>query len=151
MTTIAATRHALAGDTMVHIESIGATYPAIKVRRIKGNPCGAAGDAGDCTRMLDWAETGFAEKKRPKFTCPPGAPDEAMLLILQADGIYLMTQNDPYPEQIAADYYAIGSGGPAALGALYAGATLEQAMDIACVVDPYTRGPITVLKLVDGA
>lgn len=37
--------------------------------------------------------------------------------------------------------YAIGSGGAFALGALYAGATPHQAMDIACKVSAYSAPP----------
>lgn len=147
MTTIAATREALAGDTMVSMEAKGMQYPALKVRKIKGKLYGAAGDAGDCVRFLDWAESGFHEKKKPKFTVDPGDEDEALMLMLDEEGIHIMSTTDPYPEMIAGDYYAIGSGGKAALGALFAGAGLEKAMDIASAVDPYTRAPFTILKL----
>lgn len=40
-------------------------------------------------------------------------------------------------------YYAIGTGGDYALGALYAGATPEQAADIAAINDSKTAGPFT--------
>lgn len=149
MTTIAATRTHMAADTLVYLESTGTAYRAIKVRKHGGRIFGAAGDAGDCTRFLDWAESNFAEKKRPKFSVAAGVEGEAMLLMLDKDGIHIMTTDDPYPEQVAADFYAIGSGGDAALGALYAGATLDKAMEIACAVNPHTREPITVLALDD--
>ncbi len=149
VTTIAATRDALAGDTMVYMESKGAKYPAVKVRKVKGKIYGAAGDAGDCTRFLDWAETGFNEKKRPKFEVSGGEEDEALLLMLDEGGVFLMATTDPYPELVAADFYAIGSGSKAAMGALHAGASLERAMEIASAVDPYTREPFTILKLND--
>ena len=41
-------------------------------------------------------------------------------------------------------YYAIGTGGDIALGALYAGATPEQAADIAAINDSKTAGPFTI-------
>lgn len=40
-------------------------------------------------------------------------------------------------------YYAIGTGGDYALGALYAGANPEQAADIAAINDSKTAGPFT--------
>ena len=40
-------------------------------------------------------------------------------------------------------YYAIGTGGDYALGALYAGVTPEQAAEIAAVNDSKTAGPFT--------
>ena len=147
MTTIAATRDAIAGDRMVSIENKSTWYPTPKVRRIKGALIGAAGDGGDCVRFLDWAETGFAPSKRPKFVTRSDDEDCATLLMLTAEGIYFMMQDDPCPERVSSDFYAIGSGGKAALGALHAGATLERAMEIAFQIDPYTRPPFDILKL----
>jgi ATP-dependent protease HslVU (ClpYQ) peptidase subunit len=147
MTTIAATRTQIAGDSMVILEAKSMQYPTIKVRKIKGKLFGAAGDGGDCTRFLDWAETGFNEKKRPKFSTQAGTEHEAILLVVDEEGIKFMSTTDPYPEIVAMDFYAIGSGGKAAWGALYAGATLDQAMEIASAVDPYTRAPFTILTL----
>ena len=101
MTTVAATRKALAGDSMVWVESKGIWYPARKIRRLKTSIVGAAGDAGDCTRLMDWAEQGFNDKKKPKFQVEAGDEDEAILLLLNADGIHMMSTTDPYPELIA--------------------------------------------------
>ena len=150
MTTIATTREALAGDSMVIMEAKSAHYPTVKVMRTKEGLFGAAGDAGDCTRFLDWARADFSEKKKPKFTEEPGSEDEALLLMVDKEGIYVMSQSDPRPELVAMDFYAVGSGSKAAMGALYAGAALEKAMEIASAVDPYTRGPFTILKLKEG-
>lgn len=147
MTTIAATRNSIAGDRMVFVENKHIWYPTIKVRRVKGGVAGAAGDGGDCTRFLDWAEEGFNEKKRPKFTTPPGDDEEAGLLLVTHDGIFYMGTSDPCPELIAADFYAIGSGGKAAHAALSAGLSLEDAMKMAYEIDPYTRPPFDILEL----
>lgn len=147
MTTIAATMEAIAGDRMVIDESKGTWYPAFKVRRIKGAVIGAAGHSGDCVRFMDWAEAGYPEKKRPKFEEEPGAEDAVQLLVVNAAGIHLMDTGDPYPELVAKDFYAIGSGGKAAMSALYIGKTLLEAMDAAWYCDPYTRPPFDVLPL----
>lgn len=146
MTTIAATREALAGDRMVYDEGRGAWYPALKVKRFKDMVVGAAGDSSDCMRFIDWAEEGFNPKKKPKFECAD-TEEAATILVLKEDGIYIMSCTDPYPEFIAADYYAIGSGSKAALGALYSGKSLAEAMDIAHAVDPYTRPPFDILPI----
>jgi len=42
--------------------------------------------------------------------------------------------------------YAIGTGAPFAIGALEAGASLEEAIDIAVANDIYTGGPIQVMR-----
>jgi ATP-dependent protease HslVU (ClpYQ) peptidase subunit len=44
-------------------------------------------------------------------------------------------------------FFAIGSGAPAAMGAMHAGKNAIDAVKIACKVDPYTRGPVRSLKL----
>jgi ATP-dependent protease HslVU (ClpYQ) peptidase subunit len=96
---------------------------------------------------MDWAEAGFAEKKRPKFVSTPDKDDEAALLMVTKKGIFYMLASDPYPELVDTNFFAIGSGGKVALGALHAGATLEEAMEIAHRVDPYTRPPFDILTL----
>lgn len=146
MTTIAATKDELAGDRMVWDEGRGAWYPAMKVKRLKNMVVGAAGDSSDCMRFLDWAEEDFNQKKKPKFDCAD-TDEAATILIVKAEGIFIMSCSDPYPEFVAADYYAIGSGGKAALGALYSGKSLEEAMSIAHAIDPYTRPPFDFLPL----
>lgn len=147
MTTIAATMDAIAGDRMVTDDTTGTWYPAIKVRRIKGAVVGASGDSGDCIRFLDWAEAGFPEKKKPKFAIDSASESAARLLLVNAQGIHMMDSDDPYPELVAKDFYAIGSGSKGAMGALYAGKSLLDAMDIAFACDPYTRPPFDVLPL----
>lgn len=147
MTTIAATLTHIAGDRMVSDEMKGTWYPSIKVKRVKGALVGAAGDAGDCVRMMDWAETEFNPKKKPKFETPAGAEGAVTMIYLTAEGIHMMSQDDPYPEKVAEGTYAIGSGGKAAWGALLAGLPLDKAMEIAHNVDPYTRPPFDILAL----
>jgi len=135
---------------MVFDETSGTWYPALKVRRLKNAVIGAAGDAGDCIRMLDWAEGGFNEKKRPKFTQPSDSDSSVVLLLLNSDGIHVMSQTDPHPEKVADATYAVGSGGKAAWAALQCGKTLLEAMEMAHSVDPYTRPPFDILALEEG-
>lgn len=54
-----------------------------------------------------------------------------------------------HPDKIELPFYAIGSGAKAALGALHMGATAEEAVRIACEVDPYSRPPIKKMTLAD--
>lgn len=146
MTTIACTREAMGSDTFVSSDN-GVSYPARKIARVKGDVIGAAGDSGDCLRFLDWAKHDFAEKKRPKFAIASGEEGEAHILLLNAEGIFTMSTSDPYPEEVLSAYWAIGSGGDAALGALAQGATLEEALEIAARFDMHTKAPFHVEKL----
>lgn len=146
MTTIAATRTEIAADTLVTFDGQGVARIE-KLRRIGDAIAGAAGNAGDCTRLLDWAAGGFSEKGRPDFSCPHGDDDEAILLILSPRGLFLMSASDPHPERLTNKFYAVGSGGKLAIGALAMGASIKRAMRIAAAHDPYTRGPFTRMSL----
>lgn len=146
MTTIIATRKAMGSDTMVSNPDTGLYYPARKIVRVKGDLIGAAGDSGDCLRFMDWAKHDFSEKKKPKFTVTDG-DQEAQVLILNAEGLFMMCPTDPYPEQIESEFWAIGSGADAALGALAMGATLEQALEVAARFDNFTKAPFRVEAL----
>jgi len=42
--------------------------------------------------------------------------------------------------------YGVGSGSPYAMGALYAGVSVEKALDIATINDIYTSGPYQIVK-----
>jgi hypothetical protein len=146
MTTIVATLEGMGADTMV--SKIGGFYPAKKIVRIKGDIIGAAGDAGDCTRFLDWAKHDFSDKKKPKFNVV-GTDEESEILLVNEQGIFTMCTTDPYPELIEAPFWAIGSGGKAARGAYLRDPTItiEEALAIAAQVDENTRAPFTILRL----
>jgi ATP-dependent protease HslVU (ClpYQ) peptidase subunit len=76
-----------------------------------------------------------------------GERDEAVLLILNSEGLFTMSTTDPYPEMITSDCYAIGSGGDAARAAIMCGKSMEEALAIAAQIDMHTRAPFTILKL----
>lgn len=56
---------------------------------------------------------------------------------------YELDQHGPVPVA-GFDYWAAGSGGSAALGALHAGVGAAKAVEIACKIDLYSGGPVTV-------
>jgi ATP-dependent protease HslVU (ClpYQ) peptidase subunit len=72
----------------------------------------------------------------PDFTC----------LVLRASGLW---EYGPYcvGEKVAEEFYAVGSGCKAALGAMHMGASARRAVQIACEVDPYTMGPVHTMRL----
>lgn len=51
--------------------------------------------------------------------------------------------------QIKKNYYAIGSGGAYAIGAMEAGAKAKLAVEIACMYDIYSSEPIETMMLLD--
>lgn len=146
MTTIVATKDAIGADTLVVVEG-QAPYHTKKVIAHKGSLYGAAGDGGDCTRMIEWAKRGFDMESKPKFRSKPGSEGEATLLVVNKEGIFIMMASDLFPELVDSPFYAIGSGAGAALGAMDMGADIEKALEVAAKYDSNTGAPFTILKL----
>lgn len=132
-------------DSKVSVDSLGIDYPAIKIMRGKDCIAGAAGNAGDCSRFLEWAKDGFKGKEPNWFAKLQSAEEYLLGLVLKDDGIYIFMPGDPM-ERIEADFFAIGSGSKAARVALLLGKTPEEALELAFQVDPGCGGPIQVLK-----
>ncbi len=61
---------------------------------------------------------------------------------------FVNVHQSPYPSPLFTPC-AMGSGGDYALGAVYAGATLEQAVNIAAKLDVYTGGPVKLYDIPD--
>lgn len=115
-------------------------FPARKIVKHKGELIGCAGEAHQEEAWLAWYTGGRKGK-------PP--PDEELsILILRKTGlIYIDTASTEIP--VTREFHAIGSGAPAALGALLAGKTAEEAVAIAILVDPQSGGDIQVFNLKD--
>lgn len=147
MTTIAANLETMAADSKVMLDS-GVSYRTIKITRVKKMIVGAAGDGGDCTRVLEWAERDFKDPK-PKWASKATDDQAFWALILKPDGLYFLTQDDPHPEKMDEPHFAIGSGGKAARLAMNLGKTPEEAVALACQVDENSGLPVQVLSLKD--
>lgn len=152
MTTIAVSLPdgVMVSDSKVTLEHKGIDYPAVKIIKKAGMLIGAAGHSGDCTRFMKWAASKFQDKE-PKWAEEEGNEDSIIGIVLKDDGVYVWSQGDPEPEKVEADRFAVGSGGKAARAAMLMGATPEQAVEIACKVDPYSALPLQVLKLKNGS
>lgn len=136
----------MVSDSKVSLDHKGVDYPAVKIIKRAGMLIGASGHAGDCTRFMKWAAGKFQDKE-PKWAEDEGTEDSVMGIVLKDDGIYVWSQGDPEPERVEAPFYAIGSGGKAARAAMFMGASVEQAVEVACKVDPYSALPLQILKL----
>lgn len=71
-------------------------------------------------------------------------------LMLALDGQVFQIEADGTVLQDVSGLYGIGTGAAYALGALQAGATEQEAMQIASMFDIYTRPPFQILKQVRG-
>lgn len=153
MTTIAYRNGVIAADsqTTVDTEAGGARYfKCIKLfRKIVKHAStheeevvlATAGESFSSLVFVDWYGSG---KDAPEILVHGEA--DFTVLALTKDGLF---EYDKWcrGEKIAEPFYAIGSGAKAALGAMHAGVSAKRAVEIACMVDPYTRAPVTVWSL----
>lgn len=137
MTTIACNRGEMAADGRVTDD--GETFPALKVHKINGAIYGSAGLHAATVRFIEWARKG--EEGKPRLA------KDFTGMKLTTEGIFVISRDDPVWMRCEADYFAIGSGGPYALGAMAFGATPLQAVQTAMKWDIYSGGEPTVLSL----
>jgi hypothetical protein len=142
LTTIIATKDRMVSDSKITQESKnGDTYfEGPKLCRKGAAILGTAGDSILGDKFVGW----YGTKKRKPQGFGKGADFEA--LVLEETGLYHF---DEYlsRNKVNREWFSVGSGASAALGALYAGATPEQAIEIACKVDPHSGLPLQTLKL----
>ena len=147
MTTIAATnihtrgrqkvRAQMSADTFTHTKVSGLYVQ--KIERIGTTLVGCAGPSVLCQRFLHWRRNGG---RAPVWK--EAEPFEA--LVLDATGLFVFYSGCA-PERVTTPWFAIGSGRQYALGALAQGATTEEAVEIACKFDPYSKTPVETLLL----
>jgi ATP-dependent HslUV protease subunit HslV len=123
-----------AGGSMVgHVTKIG--------RNAKGDLAGAAGDASYNFAFIAWFVVG------EQGSAPEAKEDDKAFdrgVIFRRDGrIEVFEPRGRF--ECSAPYYALGSGRPEALGALFMGATAEQAVRAAMAHDANTFGDVDVL------
>lgn len=129
----------VASDT--RCSSDGAMVNVNKVRPVGKGFAGAAGDWGDVLHFWDLVEkTGNYKEGQLHDN------SELEAIELQPDGIYLYGPSGAR-YRIKDEFYAIGSGGPYAMGAMAMGATPEEAVAIASRFDPGTGGEVEVFNL----
>lgn len=102
-----------------------------------GGACGSAAFMGDwLTWLKHEGERPTPEQDENRSDCGLVIWPDGRIEMFEAGGSFEMTP----------PYFAIGSGRPEALGAMYAGATAEQAVRAAIEHDAFTGGDVTVLR-----
>ena len=142
MTTIVYRDGTLAADTraMIGDNILGSV---VKIaRNSNGDLAGAAGLASYNYAFLKWF-TGMENGPPPTASKDDNNFDRGVIFrkngrieVFEPTGLFIMT----------APYYAFGSGKPEAVGAMFMGATAEQAVEAAIAHDRDTGGEITVLR-----
>lgn len=139
MTTIAANRRMMAGDQKV--TDGDKRFHAHKLRRIGEAIVGAAGTGPAIKKFFAWLEEGQQDDP-PKMS----KDDELDALVLTPAGLFCYGA-DCAAEELLDEFYAVGSGAQAALAAMHLGCSPDKAVEIACLVDNSTDGPIDVMEL----
>lgn len=142
MTTIVYRDGVLAADTLACAgdNKIGSV---IKItRNSNGDMAGAAGLASYNYAFLRWFSS-MESGDPPKATRDNDNYDRGV--IFRRTGQIVVFEPDGKHE-LSAPYYALGSGRPEALGALYAGASAELAVRAAIAHDRGTGGDVTILR-----
>ena len=140
MTVIAWDGKTLAADKLCSDEWV--KRYVTKIRRVRGGDglAGASGDADHCRELLAWYENGgqFPEHLRGEL--------RATLLVVGRDGKACLYQRGPHQITLEPGRQAIGSGGDAALAAMFCGKTSAEAVEIAALVCRGVGGGVDTLE-----
>lgn len=138
MTTIAANLESMAADT----RGIGDVIFALsKMRRYGNRIYGCAGDMALIGVFWEWAESGFAKRKKPVFG--DGAFDA---IELGPDGIWAW-EKSLCRYRLQEGHHAIGSGAMSAKTAMHLRKSPKHAVEIAARHDENTGSEVEVLWL----
>jgi ATP-dependent protease HslVU (ClpYQ) peptidase subunit len=137
MTTIACDKTSMACDSLTDHGNIRLLTDS-KIVRVRNELIGMAGLKEGSLLFVEWYKGD--RKQRPQIKI------DFSVIVLNEKGIFL------YQEyfvciKVRHDFYALGSGAEAALGAMHAGASPKEAVEIACKVNMNTGLPVRVYNL----
>lgn len=141
MTTIATDGKTIAADTL----AVGRWKDSKRVQKVHSiNGClvGGAGELVEILRFKDWFEAGCPEDNKPDLE------DSFSALVLYPDGTAKACYHKLYFYDVGLPY-AIGSGAEYAMGAMVAGATPEEAVIVASMLDNNTNDDVIVMGFED--
>lgn len=144
MTTIAYRDGVMAADTRAYGGDKTPVGWKQKIRLLEsGTLIGCSSNTpGQPEAVLAWFERGADQADRPQF-----GECKFRFIAVRPDGTALLGENSFFlAGPLQGDYFAIGSGEEFALGALFMGATAEQAVRAAAALDVWTGGDVTVLQ-----
>ena len=121
-------------------------FTAKKLFELAGEAVGMAGNMDSCAKFIGWYSAGCDSESVPEFDKDDDLYFEA--LVLDKSGRLMLWDTAMLPQEVLDDFYAIGSGSQAALGAMRAGATVERAIAIASEIDLYTDCNIVAVSVI---
>jgi hypothetical protein len=141
MTTIAFRAGVLATDSGV--QANGTRHGTVQktFKAPDGSLIAYAGNAHLHGAIEHWIDHGL------KVDAVPDTEDKGTILWIKPDATIWVIDGGGLPFKIDAPFYADGSGGDIALGAMGAGATAVQAVEIALHLDSGSSGPVQYVEL----
>ena len=137
MTTIAFKDGKMAADRQT--DAPAGNTGKTKLRRRDDAVYAGAGFSCDIAALADWY---FGDRKElPKYITGKNDDPDAQLLIMHDDGRMFWTGWGCNPQEVSGNV-AIGSGSQYAVGAMAAGASAVEAVEIAAKFDPGTGGGV---------
>lgn len=141
MTTIAYRSGVLAGDSQATDDQLWQTTKIHRLNTSAGTLLvGFAGDTFAALVFIEWLKNDQSRK-------PDISNEDFEAVVVAETGRVTIWNQSLVPWSPEGKFFAIGSGGKVAMGAMHAGKGAIEAVKIACKVDPYTRGPVRSLRL----
>lgn len=148
MTVIAYRDGVMAGDSLLAGDNTVCAY-VDKIRDINGYFVGICGHWGVASELFKWFEEECVDgPKRPPETVlvDDDKYPTMMLIVRKTDGFVWRVDGIGYPQEVAAPFFALGTGDDVAIGAMAMGADAETAVKVACEYDIHSGGKIKVLR-----
>jgi ATP-dependent protease HslVU (ClpYQ) peptidase subunit len=146
MTTLAFDGKTFAADKQSTCGSRKATVTKVWKITPKGRKgsvlLGVCGNVVDGLLVKEWVEAGMPVDDKPVI-------EDVGAIVVTPTGRILELDNSVVPIEIEDSFIAIGSGGNYAMGAMAAGKSAVEAVEIAGRFDPYTGRGVTVVELDD--
>lgn len=133
-------------------DSSGAVFLVNKIERLKdGRYFLGSGHLLTIGKAKRWAEKGFAESARPQFGeifTDESGEYSFSCIVISPDGEHVTIVDDEMePYEVEDVLVGAGSGGALARAARAAGASMEEAINIAIKYDSNSGGPVRIHKI----
>ncbi|GAA2867421.1 ATP-dependent HslUV protease subunit HslV [Aminobacter niigataensis] len=144
MTTIAYRAGVMASDSGSWIGDASHGWAVKLAKGIDGALHGVAGNAAECCAYLGWVKGGYRGDE-PRADAEPDNRSSFIVLIVPPEGA-LRLRTAKGDEVYEAPYFSIGAGSATAYGAMFAGATAEQAIEAAKEHASGAFGPVQSIR-----
>ena len=119
-----------------------------KGRQTKALIMAGCGNASDIECVMNWLEAGGGEDKKKDFNLY-AREVKCEVIAIDKKGIVTFYEESCCGFTLEAPFFAIGSGYDLAMGAMAAGASAKEAIQIACKYNINTGGPVRTLNIQD--